>query len=174
MGLYVGVIRTEELFRPIDREDLDLVDFLAATVVAPPGIALGIFVGQNRTDRFEYRLGYEILRRDQLDRKALTSPFPPHESRDIGICSIEIGRHGLLPALHRFLLFIMAAAIFSSPAASDSRRADFARLSTLRSTATSTASNPVIHRSPESATPIQKPARDRPVRHFRRSAVIQP
>jgi len=43
--LDVGVVGAVQLQRPIDRQLLYLVDPLAATVIAPSRIALGVLVG---------------------------------------------------------------------------------------------------------------------------------
>jgi hypothetical protein len=42
----------EEPFDTVDGDPLDPVDVLAAAVVAPPRIALGVLVGQHRSLRF--------------------------------------------------------------------------------------------------------------------------
>ena len=47
MRLNVGVDGAEELLHAVDRDGLDLVDELAAAVVALAGIALGVLVGQH-------------------------------------------------------------------------------------------------------------------------------
>src|SRR6185503_6630691 len=44
-----------------------LVDLLAAAVVAPAGIALGILVGQHRARRLEHGARDDVRRGDQLD-----------------------------------------------------------------------------------------------------------
>ena len=50
VGLDVDVLGAEELLGPVAGQVLDHVDVLAAAVVALPGIALGIFVGQHAAD----------------------------------------------------------------------------------------------------------------------------
>src|SRR5207237_8262807 len=69
--LDVRMLGAEELLRAVDRELLDLIDEVAAAVVAPPGVALGVLVGRRRPDRLEDRRPREVLRRDQLDLTAL-------------------------------------------------------------------------------------------------------
>ena len=59
--LNVRMVRTKERLRTLDREGLDLIDLLAAAVVASARIALGVFVREHRPDGFEHRVGYEIL-----------------------------------------------------------------------------------------------------------------
>ena len=77
--LYVGVLGTEQLLGTVDRELLDLVDDLAATVVAASWIALGVLVGEHRTGGFEHRARREVLAGDQLDLVALAVQLPAHE-----------------------------------------------------------------------------------------------
>ena len=49
VGLHVGVVDSEEFFRPLDGQTLCHIDELAAAVVAPSRIALGVLVRHNRT-----------------------------------------------------------------------------------------------------------------------------
>src|SRR5215210_4115979 len=55
MGLHVHVLRAEELFRPLDGDDLDLVYLLAAAVVALAWIALGVLVRKDGALRSQNR-----------------------------------------------------------------------------------------------------------------------
>ncbi len=90
--LDVRVLRAEERLRAIDRELLDLVDDLAAAVVAATRIALGVLVRRDASDRLEHRRPREVLRRDQLDLAALALELPLEERRDLGIDVCEAGR----------------------------------------------------------------------------------
>ena len=69
--LDVGVLGSEELLRAVDRELLDLVDDLAAAVVAPARIALGVLVRRHAADGLEHARPGEVLGGDQLDLAAL-------------------------------------------------------------------------------------------------------
>ena len=69
--LDVRVLGAEQLLRPVDRELLDLVDHLAAAVVAASRIALGVLVRRHGADRLEHGGPREVLGRDQLDLPAL-------------------------------------------------------------------------------------------------------
>src|SRR5690606_12413695 len=51
----------------------DLVDHLAAAVVAAAGVALGVLVGEHRAGRLDDRRTGEVLRGDQLDPLVLTA-----------------------------------------------------------------------------------------------------
>ena len=57
----------------LDRQLLGDVDELAAAVIAPARIALGIFVGQNRALRLEHRLRDDVFGGDELDLVALAA-----------------------------------------------------------------------------------------------------
>src|SRR5438270_460005 len=89
--LHVRVLRAEQLFRTVDRELLDLVDHLAAAVVALPGISLRVLVRRRRADRLEDRRPGEVLRRDQLDLSALTLGLTMEQLRDLWIDLFEPG-----------------------------------------------------------------------------------
>ncbi len=67
MGLHIGEIAGEELLGALDGQRLGDIDELAAAVVAPARIALGIFVGQHRALGLEHRARDDVLRGDQLD-----------------------------------------------------------------------------------------------------------
>ena len=73
--LHIGEFAVEEPADALDRQSLDDIDELAAAVIAPAGIALGIFVGQNRALRLEHRLRDDILGGDELDFVPLAAEF---------------------------------------------------------------------------------------------------
>ena len=87
--LDVRVLGAEQLLRPVDRELLDLVDDLAAAVVAAPRIALGVLVRRHGADRLEHGGPREVLRRDQLDLAALPLELFAEEPRDVGVDLVE-------------------------------------------------------------------------------------
>ncbi len=67
MRLDVGELAAEQLLGAVDRELLGHVDIHAAAVVAPAGIALGVFVGEHAPLRLQHGGGDDVLARDQLD-----------------------------------------------------------------------------------------------------------
>ena len=83
--LNVRVLGAEQLLRAVDRELLDLVDDLAAAVVAPARIALGVLVRRHGADRLEHARPGEVLGRDQLDLAALPLELAPEEVGDLRI-----------------------------------------------------------------------------------------
>ncbi len=85
MRLDVRVLGAEERLRPRDREVLDLVDDLAAAVVALAGQALGVLVREHRADGLEHRRPGEVLGRDQLELVALAPELGVAELGDLGI-----------------------------------------------------------------------------------------
>ena len=79
--LDVGVLGAEELLRAVDRQLLGHVDPLAAAVVAPAGVALGVLVGQHRALAFEHRRRNEVLGGDHLERRLLALELPAQRPR---------------------------------------------------------------------------------------------
>ena len=65
--LHVGEAAAEQLLGALDRQRLGDVDELAAAVIAPARIALGVFVGQHRALRLEHGAADDVLGGDQLD-----------------------------------------------------------------------------------------------------------
>ena len=61
MGLHVGIFGVIELLDAVDGELLDLVDHLAAAVIAPAGIPLRILVGADGAHCFHYLIRNVIL-----------------------------------------------------------------------------------------------------------------
>ena len=91
VGLHVRVLGAEERLRALDRDRLDLVDDLAAAVVALARIALGVLVRRHRPDRLEDARPGEVLGRDQLDLTALPLELGGEQLRDLGIDLCEAG-----------------------------------------------------------------------------------
>ena len=85
MRLHVGEAAIEQLAGALDRELLGDVDKLAAAVIAPAGIALGIFVGEHRALRLEHGARDDVLRGDQLDLVLLAVQLAFEHGIDLGI-----------------------------------------------------------------------------------------
>ena len=83
--LDVGVLGAEQRLGAVDRELLGHVDELAAAVVAPAGIALGVLVGQHRALRLEHRHRHEVLGGDHLERALLAIELHDEDLGDLGI-----------------------------------------------------------------------------------------
>ena len=75
MRLDIGKSAAEEPLGAIDRQLLGDIDKLAAAVIAPPRIALGVFIGQHRALRLEHRARDDVLAGDQLDLRLLARKF---------------------------------------------------------------------------------------------------
>ena len=107
----------------LDRELLDLVDDLAAAVVALAGQALGVLVREHRADGLEHGRPGEVLGRDQLELVALARELGVAEAGDLGI---DLGRgrgcagrracasRGLSPGWHQ-AMSASASAVASAP-----------------------------------------------------------
>src|SRR6185503_1104712 len=98
--LDVRVLGAEQLLRTVDRRLLDLVDDLAAAVVAPPGVALGVLVGRHRPDGLEDRGPGEVLGGDQLDLAALALELLAEQLRDL---RVDLGQARGAEVLDRLL-----------------------------------------------------------------------
>ncbi len=91
MRLDIGKRAGEELFGAGDRQRFGDVDKFAPAVIAAPGIAFGVFVGQHRALRFEHRAGDDVLAGDQLDLRLLPIAFPLDCRRQFGIGLVQPG-----------------------------------------------------------------------------------
>jgi hypothetical protein len=97
--LHVGVVGPEERLGPVDRELLDLVDPLAAAVVALPRVALGVLVREHRAGRLEHRRPGEVLGRDQLELVALAAELAVDQTGDVGVEVVQAGGPEMLEGL---------------------------------------------------------------------------
>jgi len=75
MRLDIGKAAAEEALRSVDRQPLGDIDKAAAAVIAAPGIALGIFVGQHRALRFKDCARDDVFAGNQFDLRLLTPAF---------------------------------------------------------------------------------------------------
>ena len=96
--LHVRVLGAEQLLRARARELLDLVDDLAASVVALARIPLGVLVRRHRPDRLEHRRPREVLGRDQLDLPALPVELAAEQLGDLRIDVVQTRRAELVEA----------------------------------------------------------------------------
>ena len=83
--LDVGEAAAEQLLGALDGERLGDVDELAAAVIAPARIALGVFVGQHRALRLEHGAGDDVFRGDELDLVALALELVVDRAGDLRI-----------------------------------------------------------------------------------------
>ena len=83
--LHVHVGRPEELSRAVLGEGLDLVHDLAAAVVAPAGVSLGVLVGEQGPERLQDRRAGEVLARDELQGLALAAVLLADQAGDRGV-----------------------------------------------------------------------------------------
>ena len=78
MGLDIGVIRPEQLLRPVDGELFDDVDIFTAAIIAFAGITFCILVGQHRTLRLQHPGTGVVFRCYQFNVFFLPGPLPLH------------------------------------------------------------------------------------------------
>ena len=81
MGLDIGEAAVEEALGPVDGEFFGHIHIFAAAVVAPAGIALGVFVGQDRALGLQHGLGDDVLGGDELDIVLLAAELMPRSLR---------------------------------------------------------------------------------------------
>ena len=97
--LHVYILDIEETLKPFDGQILDDVDVFAAAVVAPPGIAFRILVGEHAAGSFAHGCADIVLRRDQLEIALLALLLTLDRLRDLGI---DAGQYRALerPCIH--------------------------------------------------------------------------
>ena len=83
--LHVGVLGAEQLLGPIAGQVFDHVDVFAAAVIAPAGIAFGIFVGQHAADRLHDGRAGVVFAGDHLQAVFLALDFGGDGGPDFGI-----------------------------------------------------------------------------------------
>jgi hypothetical protein len=71
MRLDIGEAAPEQPLGALDRQPFGDIDKGTAAVIAAPGIALGIFIGEQRTLCLEHRPRHDVLAGDQLDLRLL-------------------------------------------------------------------------------------------------------
>ena len=75
MRLHIRETTAEQLLGALDREAFGDIDEIAATVIAASRIALGVFVRERRTLRFEHRLRDDVLAGDELNLRLFALDF---------------------------------------------------------------------------------------------------
>ncbi len=93
--LHIDVLAAEDLARAIAGQVLHDVGILAAAVVAAPGIALGIFIGEDRAGRFKHCFGDEVFAGDHLQPLVLAEGFVVKSGGDFGVGLGEGERHAV-------------------------------------------------------------------------------
>ena len=92
MRLHVCKFTSEKLGNTFNRKVFCHIDILAAAVIAPPGQAFGIFVGENGALRLQDCLADDVFRGDQLDFIALAGELALDDIGNLGIGLGERGR----------------------------------------------------------------------------------
>ena len=92
VGLHVHVLGAEQALEPVAGDVFHLVDELAAAVVPPAGIALGILVGEYAAHRLHHRRAREVLAGDHLEAFLLPHLLGGDGRPDLGILEFhEVG-----------------------------------------------------------------------------------
>ena len=91
IGLNIRETGPEQLLGALDGQVLDDVDVFAAAIIALAGVALGIFVGQDRALGLKHSLGHDVFRGDQLDLVLLATKFFFDGGKHLRISAIQAG-----------------------------------------------------------------------------------
>ena len=89
MGLHVAVLAAEELLYAAAGEVFGDIDKLTAAVVAMPGIAFGIFIGEMTARRSHYRWRDEIFAGDELYVALLAGKFELQSFGNFGVGAFD-------------------------------------------------------------------------------------
>jgi hypothetical protein len=73
--LYVGPCGAKEFADTVDGQLLYLVHHFATAVIAPPGVAFGVFIRQAGAHGIQYRLAGEVFGSNQLQAAPLAVEF---------------------------------------------------------------------------------------------------
>jgi hypothetical protein len=106
--LHVDVVGAEQFTCAGDGERFGHVHELAAAVVAPAGVALGVLVRQDAAGRFEHGQADEVLGGDQLEALVLPPPLVRDGARDLRVDLLQVRQRERLGRLgsggHRSIL----------------------------------------------------------------------
>ena len=101
MRLHINECGTKQLFCAFDRKRLDNIGIFTTAIIAATGIALGIFVRQNRSLCLQHRCADDVFRGDHLDLVLLTDKLVTDCS---GKIRVGIGKRCREEAVH-YVLF---------------------------------------------------------------------
>ncbi len=94
-GCTLGVFGAKDLLGPVARQIFDNVGKLAAAVVAPPRVTLGIFIGKDRAGRFKHRLRDKVFAGNHLQAFVLAEGFVVESCGHFGVGLGERQRHAV-------------------------------------------------------------------------------
>src|SRR5262249_1093123 len=97
---HIDMLRSEQLFRTLDRKIFDDVHEFASAVVASAGISFGVLVGKHRSGRLEHGAIRKVFGSNQLESGRLAAFFILNSGMDIGIHFLE----RRMNSVHRYLV----------------------------------------------------------------------
>ena len=89
MGLHVGVVGVEQLLGAIAGDFLDLIDELAAGVIPPARIPLGVFVRQHAAHRLQDGRAGVVFAGDHFQAIALAADFADNGGPDLRVLAFQ-------------------------------------------------------------------------------------
>ena len=90
MGLHIDVFRAKKFFCSVSGDILHNINALTAAVISFSGIALGIFIRQNRTHCLQNGFRNDILGCDKFNVVTLPVKFLLHCLSDLGVVIAKI------------------------------------------------------------------------------------
>ena len=93
MRLNVSVLRSEKFPGALTREFLHHIGELAASVITLSGIALCIFIRENRTHRLQHSFTNKVLGGNQLQTLVLTANFVIDSNGDLRVNFVKGAGH---------------------------------------------------------------------------------
>ncbi len=94
VGLHIGVLRAEKLFGAIAGQRFDHVDIFAAAVIAPPWVALRVFISEHAAHRLLDGGADVVLAGDHLQAIALAARFVVDGGPNVRIVQFDKILHG--------------------------------------------------------------------------------
>ena len=94
MRLHVGVLGAEKLLGAIAGQSFHHIDIFAAAVVAPAGVAFGIFIGEHAADGLLDGGADVVFAGDQFQAILLATGFVVDGGPNVGIVQFDKILHG--------------------------------------------------------------------------------
>jgi hypothetical protein len=102
--LHIDVLAAEELARAVAGQVLDDVGILATAVIAASGVALCVFIGEDRTGRLQHCFGDKVFAGNHLQPLVLAESFLVKGGGDLGV-SLGEGKRHAVSHIKNFSLF---------------------------------------------------------------------
>src|SRR5690554_3537722 len=103
MGLYIGMVRAKDIFKPLPGQVLHLVYEFASAIVPFARVSLGVLVCQMAAHSLHHRYTNEVLRSYEFNPASLSFKFPDYGRINLGVGFSYCGKLHLFPSNTVFL-----------------------------------------------------------------------